>query len=166
MENKQLLVVPPENVWNPWSPMIWSYWTAATMIKLLYLDAKLQEKLEEANGVGWSPDDSAIVVWDSLLEYEVLIYSPDGRCLSKYQAYESGLGVENVAWSPCGQFLAVGSYYQILWALNHLTWKNIAEFIRVSTIRSPCVADGNSRVKYKLMDIPINLSSSLMACKE
>jgi hypothetical protein len=27
-------------------------------------------------GVEWSPDDSAIVVWDSLLEYKVLLFSP------------------------------------------------------------------------------------------
>ncbi|XVF17120.1 hypothetical protein REPUB_Repub10bG0091800 [Reevesia pubescens] len=29
-------------------------------------------------------------IWRS----EVLIYSPDGRCFFKYQAYESGLGVK------------------------------------------------------------------------
>lgn len=144
-------------------------------------------------GVEWSPDDSALVVWDSLLEYKVLIYSPDGRCLYKYQAYESGLGVKTVSWSPCGQFLAVGSYDQMLRALNHLTWKTFAEFMHLSSIRSPCSAaifkevdeplqldmsglcmsedfphniqgncnenagEGNSRVKYKVMDLPVSL---------
>ncbi|CAB4300403.1 unnamed protein product [Prunus armeniaca] len=88
----------------------------------------------------WSPDDSTIVIWDSPLEYKVLIYSPDGRCLYKYQAYESGLGVKSVSWSPCGQFLAVGSYDQMLRVLNHLTWKTFAEFMHLSTVRAPCCA--------------------------
>jgi len=69
---------------------------------------------------------------------QVLIYSPDGRCLFKYLAYESGLGVKSVAWSPCGQFLAVGSYDQAVRTLNHLTWKTFAEFTHTVSIRSPC----------------------------
>lgn len=71
---------------------------------------------------------------------QVLIYSPDGRCLSKYQAYESGLGVKSVSWSPCSQFLAVGSYDQMLRVLNHLTWKVFAEFVHPSAVRGPCCA--------------------------
>lgn len=71
---------------------------------------------------------------------QVLIYSPDGRCLFKYQAYESGLGVKTVSWSHCGQFLAVGSYDQTLRALNHLTWKIFADFTHIPTIRGPCDA--------------------------
>lgn len=85
--------------------------------------------------IEWSPDDSAIVVWDSFLEYKVLIYTPDGRCLLKYQAYESGLGVKTVSWSPCGQFLAIGSYDQMLRALNRLTWKVFAEFTHLPNVR-------------------------------
>ncbi|XP_022969756.1 WD repeat-containing protein WRAP73 isoform X1 [Cucurbita maxima] len=105
--------------------------------------------------IEWSPDDSSIVVWDSPLEYKVLIYSPDGRCLFKYQAYESGLGVKSVSWSPCGQFLAVGSYDQMLRVLNRLTWKTFAEFIHVSTVRGPsCTAI------FKEVDEPLQLNMS------
>lgn len=70
----------------------------------------------------------------------MLIYSPDGRCLSKYQAYESGLGVKTVAWSPSGKFLGIGSYDQTLRVLNHLTWKSFAEFMHISSVRAPCSA--------------------------
>lgn len=76
--------------------------------------------------------------WYDLIQ--VLIYSPDGRCLFKYQAYESGLGIKSVSWSPCGQFLAVGSYDQMLRVLNPLTWKVFAEFMHLSTVRGPCSA--------------------------
>lgn len=75
-----------------------------------------------------------------ILHFQVLIYSPDGRCLSKYQAYESGLGVKSVSWSPCSQFLAVGSYDQMIRVLNHLTWKVFAEFTHLSNVRGPCAA--------------------------
>ncbi|KAK0596388.1 hypothetical protein LWI29_015257 [Acer saccharum] len=105
--------------------------------------------------IEWSPDDSTLVIWDSLMEYKVLIYSPDGRCLSKYQAYESGLGVKSVSWSPCGQFLAVGSYDQMLRVLNHLTWKTFAEFIHLSTVRGPCFAP-----LFKEVDEPLQLDMS------
>ncbi|KAK9699303.1 hypothetical protein RND81_08G166000 [Saponaria officinalis] len=88
----------------------------------------------------WSPDDSAILVWDSPLEYKVLVYTPDGRCLLKYQAYESGLGVKSISWSPCGQFLAVGSYDQTLRVLNRLTWKVFAEFTHLSNLRGSSCA--------------------------
>ncbi|KAK2994685.1 hypothetical protein RJ640_026164 [Escallonia rubra] len=109
----------------------------------------------DLSDIEWSPDDSAIVVWDSPLDYKVLIYSPDGRCLSKYQAYESGLGVKSVSWSPCGQFLAVGSYDQVLRVLNHLTWKVFAEFTHLSNVRNPCCA-----AVFKEVDEPLQLNMS------
>ncbi|KAG8638522.1 WD repeat-containing protein WRAP73 [Manihot esculenta] len=105
--------------------------------------------------IEWSPDDSAIVIWDSPLEYKVLIYSPDGRFLFKYQAYESGLGVKTVSWSPSGQFLAVGSYDQMLRVLNHLTWKTFAEFMHLSNVRAPCCP-----AVFKEVDEPLHLDMS------
>ncbi|XP_078442429.1 transducin/WD40 repeat-like superfamily protein [Wolffia australiana] len=138
-------------------------------------------------GVEWSPDDTAIAVWDSSLEYKVIIYSPDGRCLFKYSAYGCGLGIKTVAWSPCGQFLAVGSFDQTVRVLNRLTWKIVAEFVHSSSIRIPSravvfkeveepmkidvsglrltddcsdadnIAEGHFRVKFKVMDPPFTL---------
>ncbi|PKA61140.1 hypothetical protein AXF42_Ash006036 [Apostasia shenzhenica] len=115
----------------------------------------------DSAGVEWSPDDSALVTWDSLLDYKVLIYSPDGRCLFKYQAYESGLGVKTVTWSPCGQFLAVGSYDQTLRAINHMTWKMFAEFVHISTIRGP-----SSAAIFKEVDEPLQLDMSKLSLSD
>ncbi|KAL0445923.1 UNVERIFIED_CONTAM: WD repeat-containing protein WRAP73, partial [Sesamum latifolium] len=115
----------------------------------------------DLSDIQWSPDDSAIVIWDSPLEYKVLIYSPDGRCLSKYQAYESGLGVKSVSWSPCSQFLAVGSYDQMIRVLNHLTWKVFAEFTHLSTVRGPCAA-----AVFKEVDEPLQLDMSELSLSD
>lgn len=111
--------------------------------------------------IQWSPDDSAIVIWDSILEYKVLVYSPDGRCLSKYQAYESGLGVKSVSWSPCSQFLAVGSYDQMIRVLSHLTWKVFAEFTHLSNVRGPCAA-----AVFKEVDEPLQLGMSELSLSD
>lgn len=111
--------------------------------------------------IQWAPDDSAIVIWDSILEYKVLIYSPDGRCLSKYQAYESGLGIKSVSWSPCSQFLAVGSYDQMIRVLNHLTWKVFAEFTHLSNVRGPCAA-----AVFKEVDEPLQLGMSELSLND
>nr|GME14638.1 WD repeat-containing protein WRAP73 [Ipomoea batatas] len=111
--------------------------------------------------IQWSPDDSAIVIWDSPLEYKVLVYSPDGRCLAKYQAYESGLGVKSLSWSPCSQYLAVGSYDQMLRVLNHLTWKVFAEFVHLSAVRGPCGA-----AVFKEVDEPLQLDMSELSLSD
>ncbi|KAF6144856.1 hypothetical protein GIB67_001867 [Kingdonia uniflora] len=108
--------------------------------------------------IEWSPDDSAIVIWDSPLDYKVLIYSLDGRCLSKYQAYESGLGVKTVAWSSCGQYLEVGSYDQMLRVFDHLTWKIFVDFMHLSTVRIPCSVAG-----FKKVDEPLQLDMSRLS---
>lgn len=65
---------------------------------------------DDACGLAWSPDDRAICVWDSMLMYNLCIYSPDGRLLGQYSAYDDALGIKAVKWSPSSQFLAIGSY--------------------------------------------------------
>ena len=60
----------------------------------------------------WTPDDFAICVWDSCLYYKIYLYSPTGKCLRQYQAYEDALGIKCVSWAPTGELLAIGSYDQ------------------------------------------------------
>jgi hypothetical protein len=60
----------------------------------------------------WSVDDRMIFVWDNCLEYRFLVYSPDGRCLHQYEAYDNALGIKVVALSPSGAMIVIGSYDQ------------------------------------------------------
>jgi WD40 repeat protein len=75
----------------------------------------------------WSSDDRVICVWDNCIDYKLLVYSPDGRCLEQYTAYEYGLGIRTVSWSPESQLVSIGSYDQKLRLMNPLTWKVIKE---------------------------------------
>ncbi|CAH1774533.1 unnamed protein product [Owenia fusiformis] len=94
---------------------------------------------EDLAGVKWSPDGKVLCVWDSCLQYKVLLYSVDGRCLSTYSAYDHALGIKTVSWSPTSQFLALGSYDQKVRILNHITWQTVAEHLHVTTLDNPNV---------------------------
>ncbi|XP_005545038.1 WD repeat-containing protein WRAP73 isoform X5 [Macaca fascicularis] len=92
---------------------------------------------QDLTGIEWAPNGCVLAVWDSCLEYKILLYSLDGRLLSAYSAYEWSLGIKSVAWSPSSQFLAVGSYDGKVRILNHVTWKMITEFGHPATINNP-----------------------------
>uniref|UniRef100_A0A9J7XWJ2 WD repeat containing, antisense to TP73 n=2 Tax=Cyprinus carpio TaxID=7962 RepID=A0A9J7XWJ2_CYPCA len=93
-----------------------------------------ESETQDLAGLEWSPNSCVLAVWDSCLEYKILLYSLDGRLLSLYSAYEWSLGIKSVAWSPSSQFLAVGSYDEKVRILNHITWKKITEFEHPATI--------------------------------
>ncbi|ELU06120.1 hypothetical protein CAPTEDRAFT_5701 [Capitella teleta] len=82
---------------------------------------------DDLAGVEWSPDSRVLCLWESSLQYRILLYSLDGRCLSSFSAYDLALGIKTVAWSPSSQFVAIGSYDQKVRLLNHVTWKTIVE---------------------------------------
>mmetsp|Transcript_6052 Transcript_6052/g.10416 ORF Transcript_6052/g.10416 Transcript_6052/m.10416 type:complete len:429 (-) Transcript_6052:100-1386(-) len=86
--------------------------------------------------LAWSPDGHYICVWDSCLEYKVLVYLPDGKIILKYQAYENSLGVRCVSWAPGGQFIAIGSYDQKVRLLNTITWKAMVDLSHQTLISS------------------------------
>ena len=85
-------------------------------------------------GLSWSPDGKVLCVWDSCLDYKILLYSMDGRSMASYSAYEHALGVKCVKWSPSSQFLAIGSYDQKVRVLNHITWKTVAAHCHPATV--------------------------------
>ncbi|CAL4253458.1 unnamed protein product, partial [Meganyctiphanes norvegica] len=94
----------------------------------------------DLTGVRWAMDSTTMVVWESPLEYKVLIYSLSGSCLSSYSAYQWALGVKCLTWSPSGQFLAIGSYDQKVRLMNNITWRVIAEFPHDALVESLDVA--------------------------
>eukprot|EP00850_Spirogloea_muscicola_P017902 SM000158S02034 [mRNA] locus=s158:197084:199210:+ [translate_table: standard] len=92
-------------------------------------------------GLAWSPAGGSIAVWDSCLQYQVLIYSPAGICLAKHVACEHGLGVRTVAWSPSGRFLAVGAHDPAARVLDgHHGWKLMAECNHAAVVTGPLSA--------------------------
>ncbi|KAI1892555.1 hypothetical protein AGOR_G00134790 [Albula goreensis] len=93
-----------------------------------------ETETQDLCGVEWSPNGCVLAIWDTCLEYKVLLYSLDGRLLSTYSAYEWSLGVKSITWSPSSQFLAIGSYDEKVRILNHITWKKITEFEHPASI--------------------------------
>ena len=49
---------------------------------------------ENLEGVAWSPNGSTFAVWESPLEYKVLVYNVSGQCVNKFQPYKWSLGVK------------------------------------------------------------------------
>nr|XP_035945619.1 WD repeat-containing protein WRAP73 isoform X2 [Halichoerus grypus] len=114
---------------------------------------------QDLAGIEWAPNGCVLAVWDTCLEYKVLLYSLDGRLLSAYCAYEWSLGVKSVAWSPSSQFLAVGSYDGKVRILNHVTWKMITEFGHPATVNNPKIvvykeAEKNPRLALGRLAFP------------
>nr|XP_033777656.1 WD repeat-containing protein WRAP73 isoform X1 [Geotrypetes seraphini] len=101
---------------------------------------------QDLAGIDWSPNGCVLAVWDTCLQFKVLLYSLDGRLLSTYSAYEWSLGIKSITWSPSSQFLAIGSYDEKVRILNHVTWKPIAELEHLATINDPKI------VVYKEME--------------
>eukprot|EP00842_Homolaphlyctis_polyrhiza_P006033 jgi/Hompol1/6430/HPOL_002895-RA len=117
----------------------------------------------DLDGVLWSPDGRFIAVWEPSIEYDILIYHPDGRLASKYSAYDTGLGIKTVRWSPSGQFLAVGSFDQKCRLLNHYTWKPLIEFTHPSQLTFKDIVSRTALfrldvARYKNFQPPVTIS--------
>jgi hypothetical protein len=60
--------------------------------------------------MSWVRCSQVLCVIDSVLQYQVLVYTAHGEQLQCYRPYENALGVKSVAWHPHGHMLAVGSF--------------------------------------------------------
>lgn len=89
------------------------------------------------------------------VEYVFAAYSPEGRRLGRFQAYEGALGIKMVRWSPSGQFVAIGSYDQKARIINHLTWRPVEEYSH------PSVLPPAAAVVYAEIDLSGAISHAL-----
>lgn len=77
--------------------------------------------------IKWSPDDSVILVWDTILEYKLIMYCPATGIIAQFRPYDSALGLKSLSFSENSLFLAIGSFDEKVRLLNCLTWKLIIE---------------------------------------
>lgn len=121
---------------------------------------------DNLEGISWSPNGTAFAVWESPLEYKVLVYNVDGQCVNKFQPSKWSLGVKTVGWSPSGQLLAIGSFDQKVRLLNYITYKMIMEFEHPLKISSKDLiiykeTDGSFKNKKDLSASLLSESSNL-----
>lgn len=82
----------------------------------------------------WSKDNTAIIVWDSVLECRFFVYSPTGNLIATHEPYQLNLGIKSLNFSPNGHYLTVGFYDQTVRIYNHITWKMIIDFAHTPSI--------------------------------
>jgi len=96
--------------------------------------ADFEPETRDAAEISWSTDGTALLITDCAIDYNMLLYRPDGTRLSKYVAYEHALGIKSTSWSPSGQLLAIGSYDESVRILSSTTWKPIVEYVHSHSI--------------------------------
>jgi WD40 repeat protein len=120
-------------------------------------------------GLSCSPLGSTFCVWESPLEYKILVYNIDGECISRFQPKEWTLGVRLVSWPSSGQLLTIGSYDQKIRLLNYITYKMIMEFEHPTKISSQDLVifkeiDGRKEVSMDETSEEISIYSSPSKC--
>jgi len=86
------------------------------------------EGIADLHDVTWSPDGQHLFCRNSELSYKFAVYSPRGRKVFEYAAYDNALGIRCSAWSPNSKYLAVGSYDDRVRIFNTMTWRIVSEF--------------------------------------
>ena len=101
--------------------------------------ARFQVATTDLADATWSPDGTAIAVWDALTEHSVLIYRPDGTKLASYKPSDGGAaaGVRCAAWCPRGGLLATGALDQRVRLFSHVSWRMLAELAHPDAVVFP-----------------------------
>ena len=82
----------------------------------------------DCNDILWSHNDQYIAVCNNCLQYKFVIYTPRGRKITQYSAYDNQLGIKSMNWSFNDQFIAVGSYDDTVRVFNTMTWRIVSQF--------------------------------------
>uniref|UniRef100_A0A8C9D3R0 WD repeat containing, antisense to TP73 n=1 Tax=Panthera leo TaxID=9689 RepID=A0A8C9D3R0_PANLE len=115
---------------------------------------------QDLAGIEWAPNGCVLAVWDTCLEYKVLLYSLDGRLLSAYCAYEWSLGVKSVAWSPSSQFLAIGSYDgKVVYKEAEKTPRLAPGRLAFPPPRAAAGVASPAETKYEIASVPVSLQT-------
>jgi WD40 repeat protein len=96
--------------------------------------SNFEPETRDASDISWSTDGTALLITDCAIDYNMVIYRPDGVRLSKYVAYKNALGIKSTSWSPSGELLAVGSFDESVRVLSSATWKPIVEYVHSHSI--------------------------------
>lgn len=118
----------------------------------------------DAQGCSWSQDGKWLAVWDSPMEYKILLYTPNGYLLQQYSAYDIGLGIKTVQWiPPTGNFVAVGSFDGKVRFLDNFTFNSVIEMMHAATIKFDGVTVWREVMssmlipKYEIVSQPVSL---------
>lgn len=78
--------------------------------------------------IKWSFDDQYILCINNGLLYKFVVYTPRGRKVFEFCAYENALGIRCSDWSKNNQYLSIGSYDNKIRIFNTMTWRIVSEF--------------------------------------
>lgn len=84
--------------------------------------------MADLRDIRWSHNDQYILCINNELLYKFVIYSPRGRKVFEYSAYDDALGIRCAEWSKNGKYLSVGSYDNKVRIFNTMTWRIVSEF--------------------------------------
>ena len=95
--------------------------------------------------IKWSHNNQYILCINNELLYKFIIYTPRGRKIFEYSAYDNALGIKYAEWSKNDKYLSVGSYDNQIRIFNTLTWRIVSQFKC-----NPNIYINNNNEKYKV----------------